>query len=482
MLFWGSIMNKFIGRRVELELLDTFKKKSTASFIVLMGRRRIGKSRLIKEFGKSFDVFYSFVGLAPDRGVTRVDQLNEFSYQFAKQFNTPRIEFNSWNDALWMLGERLQKGNILLAFDEISWMGYEDPTFLSHIKTFWDEYLKKNPKLIFIVCGSASSWIAKNILSGTGFVGRISHTFTLTELSLQECDAFWPKNVAPYEKYKILSITGGIPRYLEEIHPKLPAEENIRQLCFIKGGMLVNEFNQIFSDIFLRGSHIYKKILYSLVSGSKSRNELCQILKISKGGRMSEYLNELELSGFITRDFTWDIATGKDSKLSTYRLKDNYIRFYLKYIDGNLSKINRDTFAFKSLSSLSEWNTVLGLQFENLVLNNRALIHKYLQIRPEDIVVENPFYQHKTPRGGGCQIDYMIQTKYGTLYICEIKFSKNIIGAEVIKEVQQKIDMLQRPKGYSCRPVLIHINGVSDSIVDQDYFVEIIDVFSFLQA
>jgi hypothetical protein len=137
--------------------------------------------------------------------------------------------------------------------------------------------------------------------------------------------------------------------------------------------------------------------------------------------------------------------------------------------------------AFKSLSSLGEWNTILGLQFENLVLNNRALIHKYLHIRPEDIIVENPFYQQKTSRNSGCQIDYMIQTKHGTLYICEIKFSKNVIGAEVINEVQQKIDVLQRPKGYSCRPVLIHINGASDSVIDQEYFAEIIDMSCFLQ-
>ena len=473
-------MSKFIGRKYELELLHTLQKKSTASFIVIMGRRRIGKSCLIEEFSKSFTAFYSFVGLAPDNGVTQSNQLDIFSQQFATQFKAPPIKFANWGDAFWVLGEKLQHGNILLAFDEISWMGDKDPTFLPHIKTFWDQQLKKNSKLMFVICGSASSWINKNILNSTGFVGRISHTFTLKELSLQECSLFWPKNVSSYEKLKILSITGGVPRYLEEINPKLSAEENIKRLCFTSGGMLVNEFNQIFSDIFLRNSQIYKKILEALVSGPQERTELASLLQISSGGRLSEYAYELELAGFITRDFTWNLTNGQDNSLSSYRLKDNYIRFYLRYIDKELTKINRDTFAFQSLTSLTQLNTILGLQFENLVLNNRQLIHKQLQIRPEDIVVENPFYQRKSSKANGCQIDYMIQTKYNTLYVCEIKFSKNLIGVDVIDEVQQKIDNLQRPKGFSCRPVLIHVNGVSDAVIDQDYFVNIIDIAQFL--
>ena len=117
-----------------------------------------------------------------------------------------------------------------------------------------------------------------------------------------------------------------------------------------------------------------------LVTGSKERNEICELLKIDPGGRISEYLTELELAGFITRDYTWNIKSGMDSKLSKYRLSDNYLRFYLKYIEKNLSKINRNSFRFKSLSSLPEWNTIIGLQFENLVLNNRPLIHQAFKL------------------------------------------------------------------------------------------------------
>ena len=473
-------MTKFIGRQEELKKLLDLSKKKSASFIVVRGRRRIGKSRLIEEFSKNFDKFYTFEGLAPEESVTPQNQLEEFSRQIAQQFNAPYAKYDDWSDALWAVGERIKTGKVLLLFDEISWMGMNEPTFLGKIKNFWDNHLKKNDRLIFIVCGSASAWIEKNILSSTGFVGRISYTLTLEELPLSDCKQFWPKNIAAFEKLKVLAITGGVPKYLEEIDTKLPAEENIKQLCFSRGAILVEEFKQIFSDLFLRDSFFYKKIVEVLVTGSKERNEICEILKIDPSGRISEYLTELELAAFITRDFTWNIKSGVDSKLSKYRISDNYLRFYLKYIDKNLSKINRNSFRFKSLSSLPEWNTIMALQFENLVLNNRALIHQALNIAPDEIVSENPFYQHKTYRSPGCQIDYLIQTKFNTLYVCEIKFSKNVVDLAVINEVQKKIDALGYSKGYSFRPVLIHVNGVTDDIIDSDFFASIIDFSTYL--
>jgi uncharacterized protein len=104
-------------------------------------------------------------------------------------------------------------------------MGIDEPTFLGKIKNFWDNHLKKNDQLVFVVCGSASAWIENNILSSTGFVGRISYTLTLVELPLSDCNQFWPKNISAYEKLKLLAVTGGIPKYLEEINSNVSAEE-----------------------------------------------------------------------------------------------------------------------------------------------------------------------------------------------------------------------------------------------------------------
>ncbi|MES2204660.1 MAG: ATP-binding protein [Pseudomonadota bacterium] len=474
-------MHTFIGRQRELRRLQELQAKKTASFVLVKGRRRVGKSRLIQEFSQYFDVFYVFSGLPPDKKTRAQHQLAEFSRQMAREFKTAHAQYNDWSDIFWAIGERVQKGKILLLFDEISWMGSKDPTFLGKIKNLWDLQLKNNTELMFVVCGSASAWIEKNILSNTGFVGRISYALTLEELLLVSCKEFWPKNITAYEKLKILAVTGGIPKYLEEIDPKAGAEENIKKLCFSKGGMLVNEFDQMFSDIFLRKSKFYHNILECLSSGAKEQTLVAKALQSDSLGRISGYLWELEEAGFIKRDFTWDIKTGSDNKSSRYRLSDNYVRFYLKYIAKNQSKIKRNAFEFKSLTSLPEWNAIMGFSFENLVLNNRKLIFDYLNLLPEDVVNENPFFQHKTTRTRGCQIDYMIQTKFGTLYICEVKFSKNEIGASVIEEVQEKITALAFPRGFSCRPVLIHVNGVTQEVVDSDYFAAIIDFGRFLE-
>ena len=184
--------------------------------------------------------------------------------------------------------------------------------------------------------------------------------------------------------------------------------------------------------------------------------------------------------GFVRRDHTWSLKTGLDAKLSQYRLSDNYMRFYLKYIDKYKSKVNRGVFVTQSLSTLPGWSTIIGLQFENLVLNNRALILKKLGIRLSDIICENPYFQHKTTKQKGCQIDYLVQTKSGSLYVCEIKFTKNTIGTSIIQEVQEKIDRIKSSKGMSYRPILIHAGQVAAHVVESDYFVKIIDFSGLL--
>lgn len=472
----GVTMVKFIGRHQELETLNRFLKKGSASLLVIRGRRRVGKSRLVEEFATSHK-FYTFSGLAPTDKTTAQSQRHDFVAQLSKQ-GLPKIQAEDWNDIFWALADKVKHGRAIILLDEISWMGSKDPDFLGKLKNAWDLHFKKNPKLILILCGSASSWIEQNILSSTGFVGRISFTLTLDELPLKDCEEFWgtkSAHISSMEKLKILSVTGGIPRYLEEIDPDLSAEDNIKNLCFTYGALLVNEFDKIFSSVFLHKSESYKKIVEILATGSKEFNEICNLLSTEISGRVLEYLAELILAGFVKRDYTWHIHTGQDARLSHYRLSDNYLRFYLKYLSRYRTKIERNSFDFKSLSELPGWDTIMALQFENLVLNNRYYIWRKLGIRTEDIISENPFFQHPTTRQRGCQIDYMIQTKFNSLYICEIKFSKNAISSSVISELKEKLVRLKKPKSFSLRPVLIHANGVNEELTDANFFSDIID-------
>ncbi len=471
---------KFVGREKELKLLHDLMQKPNASFVVLRGRRRIGKSTLIKEFAKEYK-FFAFEGLAPTNKTTSKDQLNEFARQLSNQTSLPEVFADDWSKLFQLLWEKSQDGKVVILFDEISWMGSKDTQFLSKIKMAWDNYFSQNLELMFIICGSASSWIEENILSSTGFVGRISYTLTLGELPLGSVNRFWDnENISKYEILKVLSVLGAIPKYLEEINPKLSAEENIKHLCFMPGGFLVDEFDHIFSDLFMHDTKIYRSIVEVLADGVRSMSEIAELCNFSRSGRLSKYLKELQLGGFISYDYTWNIKTVKETSIGLYRLSDNYLRFYMKYIAANINKIKKESYLFQSLYALPAWNSILGLQFENLVINNRNYIKSTLGLNHNDILCDNPYTQRKTASQEGCQIDYLIQDKFSSLYVCEVKFSDKPIGIDVISQIQSKIKLLKVPKHISFRPVLIHVNGITEELKYSSYFYKIIDFTEFI--
>lgn len=246
----------FYGRERELSILQEVLDSNVARLVVLRGRRRIGKSRLAEKFAERFDRHLTFVGLPPEEGVSDEIQRRHFAHDLERQTQQHSIRFDDWDFLFSNLGRMTQKGRVLIILDEINWMGSLDPAFLGKLKTAWDLYFKKNPKLVLLLSGSMSAWIEKHILRSTGFFGRIALDIVLQELPLNQCSHFWrpyEKNIAPSEKFKILSVTGGVPLYLESINPKISAEENIRRLCFRKEGLLFLEFDRIFSDVF--GSH-----------------------------------------------------------------------------------------------------------------------------------------------------------------------------------------------------------------------------------
>jgi AAA+ ATPase superfamily predicted ATPase len=470
-------MANFIGRQSELKILGKLLEKTSASLVVVKGRRRIGKSRLLEEFGKQFAKMFFFSGLPPTEKTTLQSQLDVFGLKLGTLLGQPAFKDTDWSELFSRLAFHTQRGKILIVLDEISWMGSKDHNFLGKLKNAWDLEFKKNDQLVLVLCGSVSTWIEKNIISNTGFLGRISLNLTVKELPLEDCDQFWApaKNISPYEKFKVLAVTGGVPKYLEEIRPRKHAEENIRHLCFEPSGLLFQEFEQIFSDLFSTRSKMYKEIVQTIADGSCEYDEIYRTLGTEKTGAIGEYLDDLIQSGFIQRDFTWHLKTGRVSKLSKFRISDNYLRFYLKYILPQQDKIIRGAFEEASLTMFPGWEGVMGLQFENLVLNNRKQIHEILGIKPDEIVYDNPFFQRATTRHAGCQIDYLIQTRFDTLYVCEIKFQRQPVSSQIIKEVETKIQRLSCPRHISQRPILIHVNGVMEEVLEAQYFAQIID-------
>jgi len=262
---------------------------------------------------------------------------------------------------------------------------------------------------------------------------------------------------------------------LELIDPSLSAAENIKKLCFRKNGILVNEYDRIFHDLFGRRGAIYRKIIEALAKGPQDYSSIAKTIGYASGGPLSEYMEELVLSGFVRRDYSWNLKTGKAMDISRYRLQDNYLRFYLKCIAPNLLKINKDLLKTISMTSLPEWRSVIGLQFENLVLHNRTLILEALKINPADIINEGPYLQNVSKLKKGCQVDYLIQTNYNVLYLCEIKFSQNVLGTGLISDIEKKIAALDVKKGVCIKTVLIHASQLSDALVKQAFFSHVID-------
>lgn len=471
-------MKPFVGRDQELQRLKDLSQSGRACLVVIKGRRRIGKSRLVEEFGKG-KLFLLFSGLAPIKGVTAQDQRDAFARQLTALFHLPPLTFVDWSDAFAHLSRYLTQQPMVILFDEVSWMGSKDPTFTSKLKNWWDLVLQNHPSIVLILCSSISTWVDKNIINSTAFFGRVSLYLELTELSIPQSKELL--NLQGFKGsdldfFKILSVTGGVPWYLEQIQAHQSADENIKRLCFEKNGLLVHEFDRIFNDLFSSRGEVYKKIITALSQGMKNRRALQKKIAYSSSGTLSQHLKALEICGFVSKHPDWSLKTGKAGKSILYRLSDNYLRFYIHYIEPNLAKIEQGAFLEVPLSSLPGWEPMLGFQLENLLLKNRPLIYRALGIHAQDIAMDNPYVQKASGRKKGCQIDYLIQMHSNTLFVCEVKMRRRELGLEVIDDMKTKIAALSLPKGFGISPVLFYLGPVSDALLSSRYFYRMIDI------
>lgn len=479
----------FLGREHELESLAALLNKPTASLVACRGRRRIGKSTLFEEFARRHQMrMLTLDGLMPRPDIANEDQLRHFSELLSIQSQTEFPTARNWTEAFRQLDDAIcdDDWNLVL-LDEISWMGKYDADFPGVLKSAWDLHLKKHPKLVLAVCGSVSSWIKKNILDNTGFVGRFSRNIVLGELPLSLCCKFWgsaAERIAPREIIDVLSVTGGVPRYLEEINPSLSANDNIKQLCFHRDGTLFQDFKAIFSSVFGEDAQLKRDILEALADGSKTCSQLAEALGVKRGGSLSENLDILAESGFITKDFGYNPETGSPARQGQYRISDNYTRFYLKYIASHEDEIRSGRYAFSSLDMLPGWNTIIGLQFENLVVNNANGLLKKLHFEGIPILSAAPYFKRGKrlsdgTREQGLQIDLLIQSRK-SVCIVEVKHQDNI-DETVEREVATKLKNLKVPDGISKRTALVYCGTLAPVVRGNGFFDAIISAADLLQ-
>lgn len=267
----------FIGREREIEDLNGFWGRDHGVLMTCRGRRRIGKSTLIAEFAsRTAKNFISIVGLAPRKGMTDARQRRHFCEKLAEYANREYREAETWSKAFKQLNELLvDGGRTVVLLDEISWMGGYDPDFAGYFKEAWDGYLHQHRDVIVVLCGNVSAWIAENILNATGFVGRDSFDIELGELSLADSVKLFGPNherLSTTEKLDLLSLTGGVPKYLEEVRPELSVDENYRRLCFLPRSLLFREFDETFSEVFGARVSTRARILRLLLEGGLSTN------------------------------------------------------------------------------------------------------------------------------------------------------------------------------------------------------------------
>ncbi len=471
----------FIGREYELTRLHDMHRRKIPSLVVVKGRRRVGKSRLIAHFASTCpkNKFWSFAGLAPQAALDAQSQRDHFAKQLATILQNPPLTFEDWSDAFLYLGQQLKTGDIIL-FDEISWMGYKDPTFIPKLKAWWDA---QTISIVMVFCGSVSTWIEENILNSTAFFGRVNLTITLEPLSIPESAALLKGSGfkgSPYDLFKLLSVLGGIPWYLEQMTSGQTTDTLIKQLCFEKDSLLLFEFDRIFHDLFNGTSSTYKKILNTLKKGMRTLAEIRKALDFAKSGTLSRMMDHLITAGFVEKQDLWSFKTTKGLKQSLYRLSDPYMRFYLKVIEPQRNKIELGKLKQVDVSHLSGFDSHMGLQLEQLLLQNRLLLLEAMGVRPIDVVADGPFRQSKTTTRPGCQIDYLVQTATRNLFVCEFKFKRSEIDTDIIEQMQHKMRALKVPRGFAVVPVLFHLGGVTDSVGESDFFYRIIDISDFL--
>ena len=469
----------FFGREDLLQRLQDLWGKKVSSLVTCRGRRRIGKSTLIEQFAKQSKArFIKIEGLKPESRTTKEDELDAFASQLSSQTTAESSRPADWLRAFIRLAKEIKpREKTVVLLDEVSWMAHGDSLFAATLKIAWDNHFKDHDRLILVVCGSVSAWIKENIIDNGAFYGRRSLDIVVPELPLSECVKFWGdalERVAVRDIADVLSVTGGVPRYLEELNPGLSAQENIRKMCFLPKAPLRVDFDEMFADVITRQPRFSSQVIRAIVNGPKSVTEIAKFLDVGKGGNITNALLQLVESGMVAADSGKNPETGADIRECRYRLSDNYSRFYLKYIEPAKGMIDSNAFHFDGLDRFAGWDSIMGLQFENLVLNNFRSLLAPLHLDNVMLTSAAPYSRRGVSSGGreGVQVDLLLQTRM-SMCIVEIKRKANI-GREIIDEVRRKCRLVPKKRGVSLHTAIVYEGEIAPSVEADGYFDAVI--------
>jgi AAA+ ATPase superfamily predicted ATPase len=414
-------INNMIGRQKEIQILTKAYMSNKPEFIAVFGRRRVGKTYLIRQvFGDKID--FELTGL---KDGNKQQQLRNFSYSLKDALKaedvpaTPR----DWLDAFHQLKMYLElykdtNKRKVIFIDELPWIAAGRSDFLTGLSYFWNSYASKT-NILVVICGSATTWMTQKIINDKGGLhNRVTQQIHLQPFTLNETEAFLKHKNIFLDRYQIILIymaLGGIPLYLDQIKEGLSAIQNIDEICFQEHGLLRSEFDNLYSALFSKADH-YINIVSSLSSSWKGieRSEIVRLTGIKDGGGLTVMLKDLEISGFISSY----VPFGKKKKNTLYRLIDCYSLFFLRFIK-NLSK--GDAASHLSLSQTQSWKTWTGYAFENICLLHTQNIKASLGIAGVQ-TNQYSFLAKSTDDHDGVQIDLLIDRNDHVINLCEIKF------------------------------------------------------------
>lgn len=457
-------MMKFVGRKFEIQNLNRLYQSKEGKLVVIYGRRRVGKSRLVEQFIAQ-KKYLRFEGLESARTQA---QITQFVHDLGNQLNDTllgQVKLDSWPplfDYLTNLFDQ-SKDKYILFMDEFQWLAANQNKLVALLKKYWDLHWSKQ-NVLLILCGSVSSYMVKKVILSKAFYGRIDWELCLQPLNPAEGLQLLDGKRDVDEILRYMMILGGIPKYLKEIDPNKSFDQNINNLCFTHGSLLANDYTRIFYSQF-KEYKTYETIVRYLKNSPRTLAEISLQLNIASGGGLKSYLDNLEKALFITSYVPYN--KNVRSKLKKYKLTDEYLRFYFKYIETNLQLIasNQKRDLFSQLVK-PVWDSWLGYAFENFCLKN-ALYLAELMGFADRVLQWGPYFH----RGNeGFQIDLIYVRSDKVITLCEIKYYNYLVPVSVILDVEKKCSLIELPRGHTLEKALISRFGPDKAVQELNYF------------
>jgi AAA+ ATPase superfamily predicted ATPase len=416
-------MEKLTGRTAEQNLLRDAMASGAPELIALYGRRRVGKTFLIRQtLGHA--LVFEFTGT---KDANLRTQLERFKKALGHAIGNDKIYQQpvKWADAFdqlsYYLTPKLATGRNVVFLDEFPWLHTHKSGFLPAFDHWWNSWGTKQKNLLVIICGSAASWMIQHIVNNKGGLhNRITRQIRLLPFHLKETEEFLQAMQVNLDRYQILQlymVIGGIPHYLKEVKKGESATQAIDRICFTKDGLLTGEFNNLYHSLFDDAArHLAIVIALASNPSGMTRTELITKTKLTSGGTVTGLLEELIESGFVTDWQPYD----KKSKDTIYKLADEFTHFYLKFMASNRSSGEG---VWQSFSSGQSWRSWSGVAFERVCLKHLNQLKRELGI--SSVFTEVAAWRYHPNNGKGAQIDLLLDRKDFVINVCEMKYSES---------------------------------------------------------